>query len=105
MSNLVYPCGVYSARVIQVIETKSARGSGGTEQPVRTVTEYWSLDGKKLAEHDPAAFVPESADGPCEPGESVECTTTYCGENEVITMPRDDRLLVGHASEDGLEGQ
>lgn len=105
MSENLYPRGVYSARVIQVVEIKSARGSGATEQPVRTVTEYWSLDGKKLAEHDPAVFIPETADGPCEPGESVECTTTYYGENEVITMPRDDRLLVGHAPENGLEGQ
>lgn len=53
MSDILYPRGVDSARVIQVIEIKSARGSGATEQPVRIVTEYWSLDGKKLAEHDP----------------------------------------------------
>ena len=73
MSDILYPHGVDSARVIQVIETKSARGAGTTEQPARIVTEYWSLDGKKLAEHDPAVFVPETADGPCEPGQSMEC--------------------------------
>lgn len=53
MNKTLYPRGVDSARVIQVIETKSARGSGATEQPARIVTEYWSLDGEKLAEHDP----------------------------------------------------
>lgn len=36
-----------------VIETKSVRGSGTIEQPTRIVTEYWSLDGEKLAESDP----------------------------------------------------
>lgn len=49
----LYPRGVDSARVIQVIETKSARGSGEPGQPSRIVTEYWSIDGKKLAEADP----------------------------------------------------
>lgn len=53
MNKTLYPRGVDSARVIQVIETKSARGSGATEQPARIVTEYWSLDGEKLAESDP----------------------------------------------------
>ncbi len=53
MSGILYPRGVDSARVIQVIETKSARGSGTAEQPARIVTEYWSMSGKKLAENDP----------------------------------------------------
>lgn len=52
MENILYPHGVDSARVIQVIETKSARGSGAPEQPCRIVTEYWSLEGGKLAEND-----------------------------------------------------
>lgn len=48
--------GCESARILFVIETKTARGSGATpEDPVRIVTEYWSLDGEKLAEHDPIA--------------------------------------------------
>ena len=53
MELTTYTRGVDSARVIQVIETKSARGSGEPEQPSRIVTEYWSMDGKKLAESDP----------------------------------------------------
>ena len=48
-----YPRGVDSAKVIEVIETKSARGAGTPAQPARIVTEYWSLNGKKLAEFDP----------------------------------------------------
>ena len=43
-----------SARVIQVIETKALRGSGDSEADMcRTVTQYWSLEGELLAEHDP----------------------------------------------------
>ena len=42
-----------SARVIQVIETKATRGSGNHKDPFRQVTEFWSLEGKKLAESDP----------------------------------------------------
>lgn len=41
-----------SARVIDVIETKSTRGAGTSVNPVRLVTQYWSLDGKLLAEND-----------------------------------------------------
>lgn len=50
---ILYPRGVDSAKVICVIETKTARGSGSKAQPERIVTEYWSLKGKKLAENDP----------------------------------------------------
>lgn len=52
MNKELYTHGVDSARVIQVIETKTARGSGTPDQPVRQITEYWSLDGEKLAEND-----------------------------------------------------
>ena len=50
---ILFPRGVDSAKVILVIETKSARGAGTPEQPTRLVTEYWSLEGVKLAEYDP----------------------------------------------------
>ena len=53
MEGILFPRGVDSARVILVIVTKSARGSGVEDQPTRIITEYWSLDGKKLAENDP----------------------------------------------------
>ena len=49
----VYPRGVDSAKVIQVIETRSARGSGSENQPIRIVIQYWSLEGDLLAEKDP----------------------------------------------------
>lgn len=39
-----------SARVIQAVETKFARGTGEAGDPVRMVTQYWSLDGELLAE-------------------------------------------------------
>ena len=61
MELTTYPRGVDSARVIQVIETKSARGSGEPGQPSRIVTEYWTVDGKKLAESDPHSLEMDSA--------------------------------------------
>lgn len=42
-----------NARVIRVIETTlTRRGSGQEGNPVRIVTQYWSLDGELLAERD-----------------------------------------------------
>lgn len=43
------PRGTDSARVVQVIETKAIAGTGEPEDPVRTVTEYWDFEGKRLA--------------------------------------------------------
>lgn len=44
-----------TARVIQVIETKLLRrGSGeSNDDPIRIVTQYWTLEGELLAEVDP----------------------------------------------------
>ena len=39
---------VYSAKVIQVIETKSTRGKGTDADPVRQVTQYWDFEGNLL---------------------------------------------------------
>lgn len=49
----MYPRGTDSARVIMVIETKTAIGDGTEENPVREVTQYWAPNGKRLAESDP----------------------------------------------------
>lgn len=49
---VLYPRGVDSARVIQVVETAAMRGSGQNGQTARRVVQYWSLDGKFLAERD-----------------------------------------------------
>lgn len=46
------PRGTDRARVIEVIETVSIRGSGSEEDPVRKVFQYWSTDGELLAEKD-----------------------------------------------------
>ena len=45
--------GTDSARVIRVIETKSLRGEGTDKDMCRIVKQYWSLEGKLLAESDP----------------------------------------------------
>lgn len=51
--NTARPRGTDSARVIQVIETRSLRGSGTSEDLCRIVTQYWDFDGKLLAVYDP----------------------------------------------------
>lgn len=50
---MVRPRGTDSARVIQVIETKSIRGDGAANDVCRIVTQYWDFDGNLLAENDP----------------------------------------------------
>ena len=50
------PRGTDEARVIQVIETRSLRGSGENESDMcLEVKQYWDFDGNLLAEHDPCA--------------------------------------------------
>lgn len=51
------PRGTDSAEVIQVIKTTAARGRGTESDPCRIVTQYWSLVGELLAEHDPVAQI------------------------------------------------
>lgn len=41
------------AKVIQVIETNLYRRGNGKDTPIRQIVQYWSLDGKLLAEVDP----------------------------------------------------
>lgn len=38
--------------MIEVIHTQAARGAGTKENPVRIVEQYWSKDGRLLAEYD-----------------------------------------------------
>ena len=42
-------------KLVQVIEVKCARGAGTEEDVVRIVIQYWSVDGKLLAENDSEA--------------------------------------------------
>lgn len=46
---------MHSARVIQVIETTECAGKGIDTDPVRTVVNYWTLEGVHLASVDPMA--------------------------------------------------
>lgn len=39
-------------RVVQVIEASVPRGDGTRDDPFRHVVQYWSFDGKLLAEDD-----------------------------------------------------
>lgn len=49
---MVRPRGTDLAQVIQVIETRSVRGEGTKDDLCRVIIQYWSLDGKLLAEND-----------------------------------------------------
>ena len=51
--NNVRPRGTDKAKVISVIQTESLRGLGTVGDPCRMVTQYWSMNGKFLAEYDP----------------------------------------------------
>ena len=53
-SSTARPRGTDSARVIQVIETRTLRGEGTEKDPCRIVTQYWNFEGKLLAEDDQA---------------------------------------------------
>lgn len=52
MEEKARPRGTDSARVIQAIETKSLRGLGTDEDPVRIVTQYWDFEGNLLADDE-----------------------------------------------------
>lgn len=54
-TNEIFPRGTDSARVIAVIETRSARGDGKDygKNICREVIQYWDLMGNLLAENDP----------------------------------------------------
>lgn len=44
---------VKSAKQVCVIEIVCLCGAGVMDDPVRTVTQYWSMNGRLLAEADP----------------------------------------------------
>lgn len=41
-----------SVQLLQVIAVQCDRGFGRADDPIRTVFQYWSLDGRLLAERD-----------------------------------------------------
>ena len=49
MNNTLYPRGVDSAKVICVIETKTARGAGTKEQPSRIINRILGFKRKKIS--------------------------------------------------------
>lgn len=50
---MAIPRGTDSAKVIQVIETRSLKGTGIEEDPLRIIVQYWDMDGNLLAVYDP----------------------------------------------------
>ena len=51
--NTAYPRGTDSARIVEVIETRSLMGEGTESDPCRTVTQYWHRSGVLIATVDP----------------------------------------------------
>lgn len=49
--------GCKSAKLEQVIVTKTVVGTGTENDPVREVVQYWDLQGKLLVEKDPCTTV------------------------------------------------
>jgi hypothetical protein len=45
-----------SAELIQVIRTTLTRRGDGKTDPIRVITQYWSVDGELLAEVDPVGL-------------------------------------------------
>lgn len=43
------PRGTDSVRVVSVVEVTTTVGDGTPGNPMRTMTEYWSLSGERLA--------------------------------------------------------
>ncbi|WP_295238264.1 hypothetical protein [Veillonella sp.] len=43
---------IRGVKAMVVIETKSTKGNGTKEDPVRVIKQYWSLNGELLAEKD-----------------------------------------------------
>jgi hypothetical protein len=43
------------SEVIQVIRTKSCKGKGTDDNLMRTVTEYFTLEGERICEDDPCS--------------------------------------------------
>lgn len=85
------PRGTDSAKVMQVIETKTLRGSGTHEDLCREVKQYWDFDGNLLAENDPCSkekeWIPTTEQLPKTEGgyayvmvsmdDGLVCTTDY----------------------------
>jgi hypothetical protein len=51
----IRPRGIDSAEVVQTIKTTAVFGAGIDSDPVRVVTEYWTLDGNRIARVDPSS--------------------------------------------------
>ena len=55
---MIRASGTDSAKIVQVIETKSSRGLGTKKDPIRVVPQYWDFDGNFLAENDTEHCIP-----------------------------------------------
>jgi hypothetical protein len=50
-----------SVEIVEVIFVSTSRGDGTPSNPLRSVYQYWSKDGRLLADNDSLFHCPESA--------------------------------------------
>lgn len=62
--NTAHPRGTDSARIVEVIETRSLMGEGTPHDPCRTVIQYWHKNGELIATIDPMKSREEIEDIP-----------------------------------------
>lgn len=56
---------IRSVRILQVIAIEVCVGEGTDKNPNRLITEYWTMDGKKMAQSEdsePSAFISSVAE-------------------------------------------
>ena len=104
----VRPRGTDSAKVISVIETRSLRGRGTSDDPCREVIQYWDFEGNLLAENDPQAK--EECSGTVTTGE-LECDsirTERIAPSEIVTAridcgnTRSEKIASGTVTSDKI---
>lgn len=44
--------GIERAKMVEVIKTRTVKGDGTPEDPVRSVVQYWEKDGRLIAEKE-----------------------------------------------------
>ena len=70
--------GTYTAEVISVIKTVTFIGTGTDEDPIRDLTQYWSLDGKQLAAHACTETIPYGIDAAEAARRAARCARPPC---------------------------
>ncbi len=80
------------AKLVMLIETEDRRGRGATDDPVRLVKQWFTVEGQLVVEHDP--WLSESVDLSQQPNSRV--LACGCRDNGSFCV-RPDHGQVAHA--------